>query len=296
MKWIICVSLLVANTVAACIQGAGDAYFAMRRSTGPEPVDFALLRDTWGAKPESRLEEFADWYIAAMASASDNERRWLEREHAAIRHILTGNYDEAIAMLLAMESDYPGQYAVASTLGTAYELAGDNRRALLWITEGMSRDPESHGGTEWLHVKILEAKIAMESDPTYLASHPIVPYPPESEPGLMLVDGVQDDTPDAEVMDALFYQLKERMLFVKPEDPVVGDLLYSFSRLEQDRGSESGQAGLLKLARAYGHETARAEMPTLATRSVGFAQSPGFLAGLVFVGLGMVLLRKLRSW
>ncbi len=40
----------------------------------------------------------------------------------------------------------------------------------------------------------------------------------------------------------------------------------------------------------------RPEMPTLATRSVSFAQSPGFLAGLVFVGLGMVLLRKLRSW
>ena len=136
----------------------------------------------------------------------------------------------------------------------------------------------------------------MASEPTYLESHPIVPYPPESEPGIRLVDGVQDDTPDAKVMDALFYQLRERMLFVKPEDPVVGDLLYSFSRLEEDRGSEKGQAGLLKLARAYGHATARAEMPTLAARSAGLAQSPGFWSGVVFVGLGLVLLRRLRAW
>ena len=296
MKVLFCATLLVATTASACIQGGGNGYFEMRRSTGPEPVDYVLLRDTWHTNPEHRLEAFADWYHTAMASADESERHWLEREHAAIRHILTGNYDEAIATLLAMETDHPGEYAVASTLGTAYELAGDNRRALQWITEGMSRDPDSHGGTEWLHVKILEAKIAMASEPTYLESHPIVPYPPESEPGIRLVDGVQDDTPDAKVMDALFYQLRERMLFVKPEDPVVGDLLYSFSRLEEDRGSEKGQAGLLKLARAYGHATARAEMPTLAARSAGLAQSPGFWSGVVFVGLGLVLLRRLRAW
>jgi len=47
-------------------------------------------------------------------------------------------------------------------LGTAYELAGKNEPALRWIREGLRRNPNSHKGTEWLHVKILEAKIEQE--------------------------------------------------------------------------------------------------------------------------------------
>ena len=81
---------------------------------------------------------------------------------------------EAIELLEELEKKSPGQYAVAANLGTAYELNGDNRKALEWIKKGVERNPESHFGTEWLHVKILEAKIAIEQNPEWLSNHSVL--------------------------------------------------------------------------------------------------------------------------
>jgi hypothetical protein len=53
---------------------------------------------------------------------------------------------------------------VAANLGTALELLGNKEEALHWIREGIRRNPQSHEGTEWLHAKILEAKIAAQKD------------------------------------------------------------------------------------------------------------------------------------
>jgi hypothetical protein len=35
-------------------------------------------------------------------------------------------------------------------------------------------NPDSHRGSEWVHVKILEAKLAMEKDPNWLAKHSVL--------------------------------------------------------------------------------------------------------------------------
>jgi hypothetical protein len=95
-------------------------------------------------------------------------------------------------------------------------------------------------------------------------------------------------------MDALHFQLSERMLFVKPEDPVVADLLHSFSRLEAARYSGEGEANLLKLARKYGYRDGTEQ--TLAERATGIVQSPRFPGAIVLSGLALVLFLKLRTW
>src|SRR5690606_13087090 len=69
-----------------------------------------------------------------------------EREREAVRKILSGQAREAISLLQKIEEDASGQYSTAANLGTAYELAGDNRNALKWINEGLRRNPESHHG------------------------------------------------------------------------------------------------------------------------------------------------------
>ncbi len=172
MKWICCLLLLLPCPVFACIQPS--AYVTIRRYE-VVAVDVAFLRERLAARPESRLAEFDAWYAGQIPAASGAERDRLLAEQSAIQAILTGAYDSAIVALLAIEAAHPGLYATASTLGTAYELAGDNHQALHWIAEGLRRNPDSHNGTEWLHIDILNAKIALESNPDYLAEHPIPP-------------------------------------------------------------------------------------------------------------------------
>ncbi|HEY1784515.1 MAG TPA: hypothetical protein VGG30_03165 [Pirellulales bacterium] len=70
---------------------------------------------------------------------------------ALVRH---GELPQAIEILKAVDEQRPGEYIVAANLGTAFELAGDDRQALEWITTGLHRDPHSQTSTEWLHEKI----------------------------------------------------------------------------------------------------------------------------------------------
>ena len=79
------------------------------------------------------------------------------------------------SVLEAAEAAESGDYAVASNLGTTYELLGDNVKALEWIKKGLERNPKAHGGTEWVHVKNLEAKNgSLADDPKWLESHTVL--------------------------------------------------------------------------------------------------------------------------
>lgn len=152
---------------------------------------------------------------------------------------------------------------MAANLGTAYELMGKDELALEWIRKGIERNPESHQGSEWLHVRILEAKIGLKKDPDWLKGHSVA--------GLDFGDGELPSRPSPSSLPlgndgkplsflrahaGIGYQLSERLRFVKPADPVVADLLMDYGQgaflLEGARWSKE----LLEASRLYGVERA----------------------------------------
>lgn len=136
----------------------------------------------------------------------------------ALAHL--GRYKEALEILKKIEAEHPGKYVTAANMGTVYELLGDNEQALKWIKEGIKRNPRSHNGTEWVHVKILEAKLALAKDPDWLKTHSVL--------GLDFGNDLVPKKPAKpdDVHYAILYQLQERLQFVtEPPDPIVADLL-----------------------------------------------------------------------
>jgi lipoprotein NlpI len=79
-----------------------------------------------------------------------------------------GNYSSAVRLFVAIEKLHPGRHETAANLGTALELMGRDTLARRWIRLGIQRNRHEHEGTEWLHLRILEAKIALRSNPKYL--------------------------------------------------------------------------------------------------------------------------------
>jgi len=159
-----------------------------------------------------------------------------KREHSpevandwAVALILAGNYPKAIRVLTQLEHDKPGLSKTASNLGTALELSGRNTEALHWIQEGIQRNPQDHEGTEWLHVKILETKIALEKDANWLQTHSVlgIDFGTEELPQAPAQD-VRDHlgAPRSlqQTYKAIDYQLRERLKFVSAPDPLVADL------------------------------------------------------------------------
>lgn len=154
----------------------------------------------------------------------------LRNDHAATL-LHKGDLKPAIEILEAIEKEKAGEYVIAVNLGTAYELAGDNEKALHWIKEGLRRNPQSHWGTEWLHVRILEAKIALSKDPAWLKTHSVLGL----DFGKDLKPSMPTSWPDGrnagEVVHALEYQLSERLGFVKAPDPLTGSLIADLAHL-----------------------------------------------------------------
>lgn len=68
-------------------------------------------------------------------------------------------YDEAKKIYFFIENMNPNLYTTASNLGTLYELVGTADSALIWIKKSVKLNPNSHEGSEWIHIKILEFKI-----------------------------------------------------------------------------------------------------------------------------------------
>jgi len=169
------------------------------------------LRLSLESTPRQKLDYFEE-------SFSEEERE--NNITKAVFLMLDGKYKESIEKLLIEEKLHDKSYEVATNLGTAYELLGDNVKAYKWIEEGLKRNPDSHYGTEWLHVKILEAKLELSIDPDFMKNNHVIDV---SYSGY-------------NVTEALLYQLRERMLFVKPKDPIVADLLYSYALANANDG------------------------------------------------------------
>ena len=165
-------------------------------------------------------------------------------------------YAKAVRHFLMLEKRYPGQYKTAANLGTALELSGYDAPALAWIRIGIQRNRNAHDGTEWLHARILEAKLAQARDPNYLSTHSIagLAFSSATVPPLPAMPRGNDGTQLApwDVDQALSYQLHERVQFVPPKDPVVANLLQDWATLNLAGGPIENAEVLYALAQRYG--------------------------------------------
>jgi tetratricopeptide (TPR) repeat protein len=161
--------------------------------------------------------------------------------------ILFKKYDEAIKLYLEIEKKEPDRYSTAANIGTAYELAGQNENALRWIKRAVEIDPTSHDNSEWLHVKILEAKIKGEQyyNSDFLLN---LRFGSGDEP----ISGLKDSALQ-NMHDALYYQLNERVSFIKTKDDLVAELLFDLGNFALELGNYNDARHDYELAQRYGY-------------------------------------------
>jgi tetratricopeptide (TPR) repeat protein len=180
------------------------------------------LSQPWPARRDSLREQLK----------STNDYRI--RNDLAVALLHTGETQEAIALLERIEGERPGGYRTASNLGTAYELAGENQKALEWIQKGAERNPDSHFGSEWIHLAILRAKIAggPAKDVSVLGldfNRDPMGFP--SLPTTLPKDLKGEPLTASEVARAIRIQLHERLQFTEPPDPLVAELIAALATL-----------------------------------------------------------------
>ncbi len=211
-----------------------------------------------------------------------------DRSDYSVALMYLGRSGEAVDRLEQLEKEKPGEYFIAANLGTAYELSGKNKEALRWIREGIRRNPDSHQGTEWLHARILEAKIAQQSDPDYFKKHSVLELSPPSIGQQLTFGDVKLST--AELTGAIEYQLSERLQFVKPPDPSVASLLFDYAAIEAATRTLESAKGVLQMSLEYGYPADKIQpLVKLYDRQIAWRKTKGYalygMLGVAFVAL-----------
>lgn len=199
--------------------------------------------------------------------------------------ILQKEYLKAKDIYLKIEQIKPNRYSTASNLGTVYELLGQNENALHWIKKAIAINPRSHRNSEWLHAKILEAKIKGEP---FITSDFLLntDFGTEPNPQSSLTSGELIN-----LREALHYQLNERMSFIKPEDKIVAQLLFDLGNVCVLTNEKIAAVAIYNKAKEYGLST-----PILQLRldnAMGKKQqvnlSKGYSSNYIVLGLVSVL-------
>ncbi|KRA16340.1 hypothetical protein [Lysobacter sp. Root604] len=244
--------LLLASSAHACINEVG---------TDRDGRRFAALWYLGDDMTQSMRERSVREHALERAKRTIAEARkqpsFQSLTNLGVLLIYQGQYPLAIRHFIAVERLYPGHHETAANLGTALELAGQDRVALRWIRLGIQRNADEHLRTEWLHARILEAKIAAAREPGYLNRRSIagVRFEAKTVPALPTALPAGNDGKPVkpwELETALNYQLHERTQFVPAPDAVVANLLSDWATLNLAGGPLENASALYELAVDYG--------------------------------------------
>jgi hypothetical protein len=156
----------------------------------------------------------------------------------------------AIQELADTELVFPEAYINAVYLGLAYEKAGDLKSARFWVAKGIERNTDARGGSEWLHLAMIEARIALVRNPEWLSSHSVL-------------ENNTHRTAE-EILSAIKIQLAVRGDFGLRPDAIDCDLYFEAGvcapsmATRQDYFAHSLELGALRRAEIERHEKIRA--------------------------------------
>ncbi len=202
-------------------------------------LDSTSLRTSMNSKPE---EVFTNRYYDLNKSSPI---------YQAVKLVMESKSSQAIDLLLKYENTHSGLYETAVNLGTAYELEGNNTEASRWIEEGIQRNPQSHYGTEWLHLLILQNKIALETNASTFSHERMIRLPERFSADTKISIAGHEYTV-REVQHAITYQLHERLVFVKPKDLIVSELLYTLAKIHEETTILEEAEKIFELSLLYG--------------------------------------------
>lgn len=209
-----------------------------------------------------------------------------------------GKYQKAKKIYIEIEQHTPNLYTTASNLGTIYELIGKPDSAVVWIKKAIRLNPKSHKGSEWIHLKILECKLSKSVDIT------------TSILGLNFGNSEKPGNPNnynlEELKEHIWHQLRERTIFVKPENTIVGNLYFDLGNILAQTTDVQAALESYEAAREYGFESELmnvriSELKSLAKRAEWTQATTGFLKqnpilALVIAFCGFVLFLILIFW
>ncbi len=234
--------LTISSTSFACINGSGFNVFGEKTSYD-YPIKFIS-----SIRPKLSQTEIDKKLKELTIKLEKDSSNW-DFINLSIYLIYNNQLDSAITILEKVQQRGGDSYSIYSNLGVAYELKGNNDSAYYWTKKGLEINPSSHMESEWIHLKILEAQMAINNDANWLKNNTVLGHTigNDSIPTTIL----NDNYARQRLAIGIEYQLRERMYFVKPKNKVVAQLLLQLADLYSLSVDLNNASGTYLLAQRY---------------------------------------------
>ncbi len=156
----------------------------------------------------------------------------------AVLLLKAGKTQDALDILIQLSKHYPDEYQIAANLGTAYELSGNNKKALQFIKRGMELNPDSHEGSEWVHLNVLETKLNMVNDSLYLSKHSVLNLS-------------EEDKKDSLIRQQIMIQVRERFPFSPGPNQIMASIITDLGDCYANTASIEFAKTLYTIAKKY---------------------------------------------
>jgi tetratricopeptide (TPR) repeat protein len=163
----------------------------------------------------------------------------------AVLELRIGDRKKAHEILQQLYAQHPAEYNIITNLGTAYELAGEDAKALELLRKAVAINPRAHHGSEWIHIAILEQKLGSKQY-DQIINLGIKDYPQ------WLNDKSYVFTRPADSLKIqIAYQLHERIGFIDAPDSVIGQLVLDFADIVAKTESKDTAVAFYDYAAKY---------------------------------------------
>jgi tetratricopeptide (TPR) repeat protein len=213
--WLILFAGFFSLISSACINAEGFSIFGSK-TFYDLPISFIKKIDI--EKYRADALKRARQLIAEYRNKSPDVHYYNE---LGVVRIFEGKRKEAKQLLMQGLKLDSMNYGLNSNLAVVMELEGDLDSAQLLLQKAVGINKQAHFGSEWIHLKILEATMKTLDDKNWIYKHNVIDF-----------KALDDSLPFKKrrygairtIMEIEF-QLKERLVFVKPVNVIVANLL-----------------------------------------------------------------------
>ena len=204
---------------------------------GKESIDGFTLYETHFYKKHNAAELETYLNNLKQREPKTGQSKFENENSIAVTLIKLGRLEEAEKILDKLYKEQPKDYSVVINLGTLYELQGKNQKALEYIKRAVSINPDSHGGSEWFHIKVLEFKLKN--------------VPDNKIPGtdILQIQSIKKSAED--IAGEIKYQLEERIPFTPAPNLMMAKILDEYAAFLADSVSLQGGYLMYDIAADY---------------------------------------------
>lgn len=207
---------------------------------GKESIDRFYLKETQFYKQHKKAE-LEEYLKKLQLEKPETAAAILANKNSiAVTHIKLDKLSEAEKLLNDLYKQHPKDYSVTVNLGTLYELQGKNQQALAFIKKAMAINPESHGGSEWFHVHVLEFKLKN------------VPANKIPQTNILKISSLKKEAD--EIAGEIKYQLEERIPFTPAPNLMMAKILDEYAAFLADSVSLKAAYVMYGIAMDYDRE------------------------------------------